>query len=561
MNDLPRFLRLMRPVRGLMLAGFVLACLAQMASFGLLFLSGWLLAGAAVAGLGGVVTQNLFNLFLPAAGVRFFATTRILARYAERLVTHDAALRVVSLLREWSFARLIPRSPLLTGCRSGDVLARFVSDTDRLGQYPAEVLLPFGVAAVSGIVAIGVTACFSVPVALVLAGALLVAGGLIPLLTGRKTDQTQTALAEASDGLRADLVETIQGLGDIALCGATHRTVQALAARQTALDAAQFRLASFSHAARQSVTFLAVLTAVAASGLAAQALRQDALSAAELPMLALGCLAAFEPVAGLVTARQAAGRAKISAYRVGALCDSPVPVCQPENSAEVPAHVPLEMRDVFVTLPGSSIPVLRGCSLTLHPGERIAVTGASGAGKSTLVRTLMRLADYQSGSVLLGGVELNRFSTQVLSQTIAVLSQNFHLFQGSIRRNLLIAAPDADEDSMWSALKAAQCDGEVRAMDQGLDTLTGEHGTCLSGGQARRLAVAQVLLRRPDILLLDEPTEGLSPEAGSALIASLLEALPDAAVLCITHRPEPLAFMDRIVRLEAGEICEREALP
>lgn len=559
MSDLSRLLRHTRPVKGMLWLGFILACLASLANFGLLFLSGWLLAGAAAAGLGGIATQNLFNLFMPAAGVRFFATVRILARYAERLVTHDAALRVVSVLRGWSFEHLIPRSPLLeTRHRSGDILARFVGDTDRMGQFPLDALLPFGVAAVCSTISVLIMALFSVPVALLMALTLFLTGAVAPFLAGKPVDRIMQAYAKAADALRADSVETVQALGDIAFCGATERTLKRLEAYQTSLSAGQYRLAAITHAARQGVAFIGMLTAVGVIGLAANALQHHRLSAAELPMLALGCLAAFEQVSGLIPARQALGRAMLSARRVFALCDMPPPVPQPEHTPPLPLTPDLTMQDVTLAYPGSHVPVLHGLSLSVQAGERVGIIGPSGEGKSSLGRLLMRLAEYQRGSVCFGGVDLRALSTQTLSGRVGVLSQTFHLQQGSIRHNLRIACPDADENEMWAALQAAHLDTEIRAMTKGLDTHVGEHGVCLSGGQARRLAVAQIILRRPAWLLLDEPTEGLTPEAGQALIGSLLMALPAATVLCITHRPEPLTFMNRVLRLENGQLHPRE---
>lgn len=181
MTELRYAFRLIAPARGKMIFGFSFACLASLSGFGLLFLSGWLIAAAAAAGLGGIVTRNLFNLFMPAAGVRFFATARILTRYGERLVAHDAALESVSVLRSWVFTRLIPRSTLLTDHRSGDVLGRLVSDTQTVGQFPIDALMPFGVAAICGTVSVAITTVFSLQAGLLLALALLLGEWGCPL--------------------------------------------------------------------------------------------------------------------------------------------------------------------------------------------------------------------------------------------------------------------------------------------------------------------------------------------------------------------------------------------
>ncbi|MBS0983278.1 thiol reductant ABC exporter subunit CydC [Gluconobacter cerinus] len=561
MTELCYAFRLIAVARGKMIFGFFLACLAALSGFGLLFLSGWLIAAAAAAGLGGIVTRNLFNLFLPAAGVRFFATARILTRYVERLVTHDAALKSVSVLRARVFERLIPRSTLLTDHRSGDVLGRLVSDTEIVVQFPITALMPFGVAAICGTVSVVIISVFSLQAGLILAWALLLSGMAVPVFVGRKVDDDVERLAGLGDDFRADLVEAVQCAGDITLCGATTRTAEALNATQTLFSKTQLRSLAWSHASRQAGAFITALAVAGVLMIGARALQSGALSAPELPMLILGTLAAMEFVSSVVPARQALARARVSIRRLMTLCEARPPVAEAENVWEGADFTLLVMQDVGFCYAGSQKTVLEDCSLSIHPGERVGIVGPSGAGKSSLIRLLLRLEDYQSGSIHWGGVNLKQLDTQALSTQISVLSQDFHLFQGSIRRNLLLGRPDATDEDMSAALSSACLVDEVRLMENGLDTLVGEHGMRLSGGQARRLAVAQIILRRPRWVILDEPTEGLPPEKGRDLIASLLAALPLATVLCITHRPEPLEFMQRVLRLEDGRLHEREGLP
>ncbi|GAD11670.1 ABC-type transport system (plasmid) [Gluconobacter frateurii NBRC 103465] len=507
------------------------------------------------------MTRNLFNLFMPAAGVRFFATARILTRYGERLVTHDAALRSVSVLRSWVFERLIPRSTLLTDNRSGDVLGRLVSDTEIVGQFPIDALMPFGIAAVCGTVSVVVITVFSLQAGLLMVLALLLSGVAVPVLVGRKVDNDMECLAELGDNFRADLVEAVQCAGDITLCGAVARTVEALNATQTLFGKTQLRSLAWSHASRQAVAFIAALAVGGVMMIGARALQSRSLSAPELPMLILGTLAAMEFVSGVVPARQALARARVSIRRLMTLCEARPPVAEVENVWDGADVTGLVMRNVRFGYAGSRKTVLQDCSLSIHPGERVGIVGPSGAGKSSLIRLLLRLEEYQSGCIYWGGADLKQLDTQALSTQIGVLSQDFHLFQGSVRRNLLLARPDATDEEMWTALSSACLVDEVRLMENGLDTPVGEHGMRLSGGQARRLAAAQIILRRPPWVILDEPTEGLPPEKGRDLIASLLAALPSATVLCITHRPEPLVFMQRVLRLEDGRLHEREGLP
>ncbi|QDH14968.1 thiol reductant ABC exporter subunit CydC [Oecophyllibacter saccharovorans] len=559
----------LRPMRGLLLLGLALSCLATLSGFGLLFLSGWFLAAAAVAGLGGAAAQNAFNMFTPAAGVRLFALTRILARYLERLATHDAALRATGELRSWSFRRLIPRSvPLVILTRSGDLLSRFVQGTEVVGQYPLDVLLPCLNALLCAVVVVAVTALFAPAAGAVLAIGLMLGGVVLPWLTGLLTARAIEREAAATDVLRSDILECLQGMADLLSCGAAGRRLDSVAARQGEIRQLSFTIALRANLVRQMLPMLAVLAVLAVLLVSDRGFLAGTLQAPELPMLALGCLAAFEIVAPLNEARMARSRFQRAARQVKEVCSLPCPVKEiPE--AGLPTGFGLELRDVSFRFlpPGSTKPgrhdrdLLRHLNLRLEEGERVAIVGPSGAGKTTLIRLVMRLLDPTEGQVFLDGVDLRRLTTLELSRPIGVLMQNPHLFQGSLRRNLLIACPQATESDMQQALSVVGLADEVRQMPGGLDTPCGEQGVRLSGGQLRRFAAAQILLRRPRVLVLDEPTESLPPEAGRALMANMLEALPGASVLCITHRPEPLAFMNRVYRLENGRLIAESARP
>ncbi|MXV45037.1 thiol reductant ABC exporter subunit CydC [Saccharibacter sp. 17.LH.SD] len=542
--------------RGPLLIGLCLSCLATLANFGLLFLSGWLLAGAAAAGLGGVITQNMFNMGLPAVGVRFFATVRIVARYAERLVTHDAAFRVTGQLRTHSFQTLIPRSEsLATRTRSGDVLTRFVNDTEKLGQFPLDVLLPTLSATFCSTVSVGITAYFSPSAACALAGGLLIGGLLLPWMIGRLTDHLAQANTQRSTVLHNDILETIQGMADLLCCGAAPRQLARITAHQTQLNRQTFAHALRCNIIRNILPILSIVCVLSVIACAAHGLETGQLNGPELPMLGMGALASFEMIAPLMEARLAQERFRQAALRSEELCSLPVLTPPPQTTTALPSARELSFDQVSLRFHEENL--LKDISFSLQPGERIAVTGSSGAGKSTLARLAVRLIDPDQGRITFGGTPLTRFTTEDLSEHIGMLTQTAHLFQGSIKRNLLMACPTATDAQIHQALVAVGLDEEINAMPNGLETLCGDHGVRLSGGQARRLSAAQILLRRPTLLVLDEPTESLPPTTGVALMEGLLTALPEASVLCITHRPEPLSFMHRILHLECGHLTEK----
>ncbi|OUI99146.1 ATP-binding protein [Acetobacter sp. DsW_54] len=531
--------------------GVGFACAAALASFGLLFLSGWLLAGAAVAGLGGQAVARAFNIVLPATGVRFFAMVRIIARYLERVVAHDGALRLGGHLRAWVYARLAPLAPAgLMDQQGGDLLGRFVSDTDKVAAYYTDVALPFLRALLCGVVFVGVFACFMLPAAALLAVGLLLGGVLVPLLVGPAMDRLVRREAEKQSHIQAELAQTLQNMGEYLLLDAASGRAGQWQAQQAEMDRACWKLDVLESAARGLVTLITFATALGGLVLAVNACRAGQLSIAEVPMLVLGVLAAFDVAVPLPLARQAAAQAKLATIRLDAACPPsvPRPVVQ---GADLP-HAPYDLvvRDLSFAYPKTVSPVLQNANLTIRQGEHVGLVGPSGIGKSSLINLLFGFYAPDNGSISFGGVDVGTLRAEDMAAFVSVAAQDFHLFAGTLRDNLLLAAPHATEQELADVLETAQLTQFIQSLPQGLQTWVGNDGLRLSGGQARRVAVAQALLRGTPWLVLDEPTEGLDAALEQALMAALVQRCEQTTIVCMTHRQAVLPFMHRVIRVE-----------
>jgi ABC-type multidrug transport system fused ATPase/permease subunit len=196
---------------------------------------------------------------------------------------------------------------------------------------------------------------------------------------------------------------------------------------------------------------------------------------------------------------------------------------------------------------GDEAPVLRGFDLLLEPGHRVALVGPSGAGKTTVLNLLLRFLDPAEGRVTIGGHDLREYRQEDVRATFALAGQDAHLFDSTIRENLRLARPGAEEAELWAALQRARLADWVASLPEGLDTQVGEEGTHLSGGQRQRLVLARALLAGAPVLLLDEPTAHLDPPTALALMDDILAAAADRSVLLVTHRPEGLDRMDEVV--------------
>jgi ATP-binding cassette subfamily B protein len=204
-----------------------------------------------------------------------------------------------------------------------------------------------------------------------------------------------------------------------------------------------------------------------------------------------------------------------------------------------------------------SAQVLFDVSFTVHPGQMVALVGPSGAGKTTISQLLPRLYDVQSGSIHINGLDIREATLASLAATVGVVTQDAHLFHETIRANLLYARPDATEGELASALAGAQIATMVDALPEGLDTVVGDRGYRLSGGEKQRLAIARLLLKAPEIVVLDEATAHLDSESEAAVQLALATALQGRTSLVIAHRLSTVREADMILVLDHGRIVER----
>ncbi|MER7400826.1 thiol reductant ABC exporter subunit CydC, partial [Streptomyces sp. NPDC000151] len=306
------------------------------------------------------------------------------------------------------------------------------------------------------------------------------------------------------------------------------------------------------------IALLTGLTVAAAAVVGVQAVHDGRLSGVSLAVVVLTPLAAFEAVAGLPLAVQYRQRTRRAAERVFEVLDAPAPVGEPAEPVAVPeSPFPVVVSGLTARHPGQPRPALDGVGFTLAPGRRIAVVGPSGSGKTTLAQVLLRFLDREAGTYTLGGVDAQQADGDAVRRLVGLCAQDAHLFDSSVRENLRLARPDADEAALWAALAGARLADWVRGLPDGLDTLVGEHGARLSGGQRQRLALARALLADFPVLVLDEPAEHLDLATADALTADLLEVTSGRTTVLITHRLAGLEAVDEILVLDRGRVVQR----
>lgn len=534
----PALRSVLAPQARLLAAGALLAALTVLMGMALLGLSGWFITATALAGLV-PATAFMFDVFAPSAGIRLLAVGRTGARYAERLLTHDATFGALAVLRVRLFrgwaragaARALLRQP-------GKLLFRLTSDIDALESIYLRLAVP-ALAAGGAAVLAGVTLGFmQVGLGAALALWLVVSGAGMAFAIASRARRPAVRRAHGLEALRALTIDLVAGQTELVMAGRIDAQRDALARVDTRLAKADLALnrletaAGGGYAAASTLSLVAVLLAVGA-------LVDDGVIGAPGAALALlVALTAVEPFAALRRGAMDAGRTWLALKRLA-------PRMALDDERDSPPHddaapFALRLHKIVATYPGSATPALHQLSLTIAAGERVALVGPSGAGKSSLL------------AVATG--ELTSVSGGVSTRSSCLLTQRTELFQDSLRGNLLLAAPAADDARLWSVLHDAGLAEYVRALAAGLDTPLGEGGLGLSGGQSRRLALARLLLRDTPLWILDEPTEALDIATAHDVLQRLSQRAAGRSLLIATHLRREAALADRLVCMREGRI-------
>lgn len=518
---------------------------------GLLALSAFLIAAAALK-------PELAALSVPIYLVRFFGVSRGFARYAERVVSHDVTFRLLRDLRTWFYERLEPLAPArLLEHRSGDLLDRIVGDVDELQNVYLRIFSPILVAAFTVAATFAVFWFFSPLLAVVALGFLIVTGVGVPLLVNALARRTGRQQIEFRAELSALLVDSVQGVQDLLAFGAEKERRERVVEINRKLASAQRRMALIEGLQGSLNDLLSNVATLVLLVLAIPLVGGGEIRGVYLAFLALVILGSFEAITPLGSAFRFLGRSLSAAGRLFEIADEEPQVRDPENHAPVPERPSLEFRGVCFSYAGSDSEALDDVSFEIKTGSRVAVVGPSGSGKSTLARLTLRFWDPDGGEVRLGGRDIRGYAQEDLREKIGLVAQDTHIFNGTLRRNLLLARPEATQRELEQAIEAARLGGLVASLPEGLDSWAGEQGLRLSGGERQRLAVARALLKDAPILLLDEPTANLDTVTEQKLLGSIREMTRDRTTLLITHRLVGMEGMDEILVLDKGRIVER----
>lgn len=537
--------RVFKPVIGLffaerrvmLLAGALLAAGTVFAGIALLGVSGWFITATAIAGTS-VATALVFDVFAPAAAIRFLSLARTAARYGERLTTHEATLGVLAALRERLFRNTAqPGAANRLALQPSRLLFRLTADIDALDSLYLRILVPMAVALCTALAVAVVFGVMHPLLGLAVAAWLLATGLGIPVLAARGSIVPARRRAYRLEALRSRTIDVVAGQTELVMAGqlSAFKNSALTADTQLALSDGTLNLIETKVAAGFGIASAVLLGAVL-YGVAYLA----SLGTISGPVAVMGilvALAALEPFAALRRGAIELGRTVLAARRLGPDLVTPANPLPLQVPAE---NLAVELREACVTYPGSALPSLQNVSLTLERGDRVAIIGASGSGKTTLL------------ALLAGEIEAVTGIARGIAS--ASLIQRTELFQDSLRDNLLLAAPGATDQHLLDVLSVAGLAELIATLPEGLDTKLGEGGIGLSGGQGRRFALARLLLSSAPVWLLDEPSEGIDGETARDVLQRLAGQMKKKTVVIATHIRREAMLADQLLVLEHGRI-------
>lgn len=526
-----------------LVASSLLATLTVISTVSLLGVSGWLISRAAQM-------PPILDLNIAIVAVRTFALLRSVTRYSERLISHDATFRSLTTLRMALYEKLEAITPLrLSSYRRGDLISRVVTDVDEIQNLPLRVVIPLVSSVLASVFSIALMTWLLPSAGFALAVTLLISSTAVPWLTTRQLTHRERQVAGQRGQLSENLLEHFAGLTDLIMLNATQHSLEQINRTNTDLMEIEKANAKGMGAANALLVILQGAALVCSVLAATSAVSQGTLSPVTMVVIALLPLAAFESVMSLPAAITSLSRVQGSADRLSEILTQTVPA---RNESEVSlSATSIDVQHVSLRWPEAQEDAVYDISFEAPPKSRIGIVGASGSGKSTIVNMLIKFLSPRTGTYSLDGIDSQEIpGTQIRSHVVAT-GHDAHIFATSIRENLQLATSQLIDDAKaWEVLQQVQLESWVRSLPTGLDTIVGENGKTISGGQRQRLLMARMLIRNPDVWVLDEPTEHLDTSLAHQVMDAINTKAKDSTLIVVSHRATDVGESDTVISLD-----------
>ncbi len=545
-----RMLGLAKPLAGWMVIAVVTGVAGFCCATGIPVLASW----AAVA----AATGAAVNLAAVIALLAVMAVARGVLHYIEQRCNHYIAFRLLAHIRDLVFSALRRLCPAkLAGADRGSLISTLTADVELLEVFYAHTISPICIAVAMAAVMGAFLGNIHVYLALVALASYALVGIAVPVLISRASGSLGRASRDQAADLSSFVLEGLRGLTEILQYGAGPARLAELDRKSNDLVETQRQLRG-SAAQGQAATTGAIMVLSCLQMILAIRLASTGAVTAEGAVLAVvATFSSFGPFVALANLGSTLQPTLAAGDRVLDILDEKPQVEEVPGTGEpAPDFTGVAAEHVSFSYGDGACAekILDDVSVEVRPGQIVAVQGRSGSGKSTLCRLLMRFWDVDEGRVTLSGADVREVPTKALRDTEAFVEQDTHLFHDSVRDNLLIAKPDATQEELEAACRAASIHDFIEGLPQGYDTMVGELGDTLSGGERQRLGLARAFLHDSPLLLLDEPTSNLDSLNEGQVLHALDEQRGKRAVVLISHRPSTVAIADKAYSMDSGRV-------
>jgi len=551
MKSMTWLIHLMLPSWRKILLALILSTLTITSNIGLMATSAYLLARSALH-------PPILDLMVPIVGVRFFGLSRAVCRYVERYVSHDVTFRVLSQIRVKFYQGLEPLAPArLLNFRSGDLLSRIVADVEIQQNFFLRVFAPPFVAL---LVLLGYglfLARYDLRFSFILTTCFLVAGLGIPWGIKGLSQGVGHQMVDLKAALNTQVADSLLGMTELVAYGQDQAHLVKIQQTDKKLMHQQRRIVCLTALSSAMTGMIANLGMLLVLVLGILLVEKGKLSGVNLGMLALGTFSSFEALFPLAMVPHHLEQNCGAADRLLELIEAEPAVQDNSIDSPKPKELDFLFQDVSFRYGKDEPWALNHLTFRIPHQSKVAIVGQSGAGKTSIVNLLLRFWDYSEGRIDFGGHSLRQYTQEDARRFIGVVTQRTHLFNATIRENLLLAKPEGTDEELIQASQHAKLHDFILSLPQGYDSYVGEGGFKLSGGQRQRLAIARVFLKNAPILILDEAMSGLDPLTEREVMDEIYQLMEGRTTLVITHRLVGLEKMDEILVLDKGQIVER----
>ncbi|MCY9528844.1 ATP-binding cassette, subfamily C, CydC [Paenibacillus sp. cl6col] len=532
-----------------------LGMLTVLCASALMFTSGFLISKSAAR------PENILMVYVPIVLVRTFGIGRAVVHYVERLVGHDAVLRILSKMRVRLYRILEPQALFIRSrFRTGDVLGVLADDIEHLQNVYVRTIFPSIVAIVMYAAGIAALGWFDLPFALLMALYIAVLVFILPWISLWFTRRKHRLMKQERSGLYRKLTDAVLGMSDWVISGRAPQFVdsyEADEARVARIDRDLRMWARWRTLIAQSVVGLTVITMVYWAGGQAADGNMPAVMIAAFGLVVFPLMDAFLPVSEAV---EKLPQYEDSLERLSGMGEAPVEQTvgsaanmKPELLQQARESTHIRLDQVSFRHAGSASLTIDGVSLDVPQGKKIALIGRSGAGKSTLSTLIQGALMPESGSVMINNVRADEYGEHI-PEILSVLNQRPHLFDTTVANNIRLGRRSASDEEIRQVAEQVKLNTLIASLPKGYDTAMMETGQRFSGGERQRIALARVLLQRTPVVILDEPTVGLDPKTERELLGTMFETMKGKSLIWITHHLVGVEQMDEIVFIENGQV-------